>query len=54
MPTFDEPGPHLPLTELSRRTGMDKSAVQRLTNTLHLQAMLDKDPKSKKYSPSHA
>ncbi|WP_050526363.1 IclR family transcriptional regulator [Pseudorhodobacter aquimaris] len=50
---FDETHTDLSLTELSAITGLDKSAVQRLAHTLHLEGMLDKDPTTRRYSPSH-
>ncbi|MCV2893191.1 IclR family transcriptional regulator [Lentibacter sp. XHP0401] len=51
---FDETHTELSLTELSEITCLDKSAVQRLANTLHLEGMLDKDPVTRRYRPSHA
>ena len=42
----------LGLTELSLETGLDRSSVQRLTSTLHQLGYLDKDPKTKRFSPS--
>ncbi|NUH63949.1 IclR family transcriptional regulator [Sulfitobacter sp. S0837] len=51
---FDESHTELSLVELSARTGLDKSAVQRLTNTLHIEGMLDKDPATRRFRPSHA
>ncbi len=51
---FDETHTDLSLTELAARTGLDKSAVQRLANTLHLEGMLDKDPATRRFRPSHA
>ncbi|MDK3019217.1 IclR family transcriptional regulator [Pseudodonghicola flavimaris] len=51
---FDESHTRLSLSELSERTGLDKSATQRFANTLHLEGMLDKDPRTRRYSPSHA
>lgn len=51
---FDETHPELSLGELTRITGLDKSAVQRLTNTLHIEGMLDKNPVTRHYRPSHA
>ncbi len=51
---FDEAHCELSLVELAHRTGLDKSATQRLANTLHLEGMLDKDPVTRRFRPSHA
>lgn len=51
---FDESNPEMSLGELSRRTGMDKSTIQRLANTLHHEGYLDKDPGTRRLRPSHA
>lgn len=51
---FDETATEMSLTDLARRTGLDKSATQRLANTLHVEGMLDKDPVTKRFRPSHA
>ncbi|MCX7560404.1 IclR family transcriptional regulator [Sulfitobacter sp. F26204] len=51
---FDETHTELSLVELASLTGLDKSAVQRLANTLHLEGMLDKDPVTRRYRPTHA
>lgn len=51
---FDETHTELSLGELVKLTGLDKSAVQRLSHTLHLEGMLDKDPVTRRYRPSHA
>lgn len=51
---FDESATELSLSDLVKLTGLEKSAVQRLANTLHLEGMLDKDPATKRYRPSHA
>ena len=50
---FDEANPALSLTELVARTGLDKSAVQRLANTLHLEGLLEKDSETRRFRPSH-
>lgn len=50
---FDETGTALSLADLARRSGLDKSAVQRLANTLYLEGMLDKDPVTRHFRPSH-
>ena len=52
--TFDESATELSLADLVKRTGLEKSAVQRLANTLHIEGMLDKDPVTKRFRPSHA
>ncbi|SHL04446.1 transcriptional regulator, IclR family [Roseovarius marisflavi] len=51
---FDESHSELSLSELAARTGLDKSATQRLANTLHIEGMLDKDPGTRRFRPSHA
>ncbi|QCO58168.1 IclR family transcriptional regulator (plasmid) [Pseudorhodobacter turbinis] len=51
---FDETNTELSLGALVQITGLDKSAVQRLANTLHIEGMLDKDPVTRRYRPSHA
>ncbi|WP_159585534.1 IclR family transcriptional regulator [Chelativorans xinjiangense] len=49
---FDERRTELGLTELAEAAGLDKSAAQRLTNTLHKIGYLNKDPETRRYSPS--
>ncbi|SEL28040.1 IclR family transcriptional regulator [Roseovarius nanhaiticus] len=51
---FDETRTEMSLGALADATGLDKSAVQRLANTLHIEGMLDKDPVTRRYRPSHA
>ena len=51
---FDETHSELSLSQLCERTGLDRSAVQRLANTLHLEGMLDKDPETRRFRPSQA
>ncbi len=51
---FDESHTSLSLTELVALTGLEKSAVQRLAHTLHVEGMLDKDPATRRFRPSHA
>lgn len=53
LEAFDEEHQALSLGDLSRRTGLDKSATQRLANTLHLSGYLTKDEATKRFSPSH-
>ncbi|MDD9877488.1 MAG: IclR family transcriptional regulator [Magnetovibrio sp.] len=42
----------LGLTEIAERTGLDKSAAQRFTNTLQKLGYLEKDPSSRRYRPA--
>lgn len=49
---FDETATALSLSELVHRTGLDKSAAQRLANTLHVEGFLEKDAVSRRFSPS--
>ncbi|WP_209004149.1 IclR family transcriptional regulator [Labrenzia sp. CE80] len=51
---FDDRHTDLSLSDLIERTGLDKSATQRLAYTLHMEGMLDKDPVTRRYRPSHA
>ncbi len=51
---FGQLTPKMTLSELSLRTSLEKSATQRLINTLHLEGVLDKAPKTKRFRPSHA
>jgi DNA-binding IclR family transcriptional regulator len=51
---FDEAHTELSLTELAQRSDLDKSATQRLANTLHIEGMLEKDPDTRRFRPSHA
>ncbi len=51
---FDESHTDLSLSDLVARTGLDKSAVQRLANTLHLEGLLVKDSETRRFRPSHA
>lgn len=50
---FDESHTDLSLSDLVTRTGLDKSAVQRLANTLHLEGFLVKDAETRRFRPSH-
>ena len=52
LSAFNERHSTLGLTEIASLTGLDKSAVQRLTNTLHQIGYLNKDPESRRYRPS--
>lgn len=51
---FDESHVSLSLTDLVSRTGLEKSAVQRMAHTLHLEGMLERDPNTRRFRPSHA
>lgn len=51
---FDETHTEMGLSEIAARIGMEKSAVQRLANTLFQEGMLDKDPVTRRFRPSHA
>lgn len=51
---FDAQHTEMSLRELAERTGLDKSATQRLANTLHVEGMLDKDPITRRFRPSRA
>ncbi|WP_193370368.1 IclR family transcriptional regulator [Pelagibius marinus] len=53
LEAFDEEHQALSLADLSRLMGMDKSATQRLTNTLHMTGYLLKDEATKRFRPSH-
>lgn len=51
---FDQNHTEMSLTELARRSGLDKSATQRLANTLTVEGFLVKDPVTRRFRPSHA
>lgn len=51
---FDRNHTEMSLTELSRHSGLDKSAAQRLANTLTVEGFLVKDPATRRFRPSHA
>ncbi|WP_234455081.1 IclR family transcriptional regulator [Thermohalobaculum xanthum] len=51
---FDEGHTEMALSELAARAGLDRSATQRLANTLHQQGFLEKDPVTRRFRPSHA
>lgn len=50
LEAFDESRTEMSLQELSAACGLDKSAVQRFTNTLWRLGYLAKDPKTRRYS----
>jgi len=52
LEAFRESPGDLGLTEIAERTGLDKSAAQRFTNTLQELGYLDKDPRSRRYRPA--
>lgn len=49
---FDETAPEMSLGQIDERTGLGKSAVQRLVNTLVVEGFLDKDPRTRRVRPS--
>ncbi len=49
---FDAAHPEMGVTEIARRTALDKSAAQRFSNTLCLLGYLEKDPRSRRYRPA--
>ncbi len=49
---FDDDHPTLGITEIALRTGMDKSAAQRFSNTLHHLGYLEKDAATRRYRPA--
>lgn len=51
---FDESNTEMSLGDLAARTGMDKSTIQRLANTLHVEGWLEKDAATRRFRPSHA
>lgn len=52
LAAFDQNHTAMGLTELAERTGLEKSAAQRLSNTLHKIGYLNKDSETRRYSPS--
>lgn len=52
MAAFGAHRAELGLTELAEIIELDKSAAQRLTNTLHKIGYLDKDPETRRFRPS--
>ena len=52
LDAFDEEHPELGLAELAKVTGLEKSAAQRFSNTLHKLGFLQKDPITKRFRPS--
>lgn len=52
LSAFGQSHTSMGLTEIAERTGLEKSAAQRLSNTLHKIGYLNKDPETRRYSPS--
>ena len=52
LEAFREAPGDLSLTEIALRTGLDKSAAQRFTNTLYKLGYLEKDARSRRYRPA--
>ena len=51
LSAFGEGRPEMGLGELSRATGLDRSAVQRFTATFHAMGYLDKDAETRRFKP---
>lgn len=51
---FDDSHTEMGLSELAARTGLGKSATQRLAYTLQFEGFLEKDPVTRRFRPSHA
>ncbi len=52
LAAFSDDFPSLGVTEIALRTGLDKSAAQRFSNTLHQLGFLEKDPVTRRYRPA--
>ena len=52
LAAFSEDFPALGVTEIALRTGLDKSAAQRFSNTLHQLGFLEKDTATRRYRPA--
>ncbi|WP_245198525.1 IclR family transcriptional regulator [Jiella mangrovi] len=52
LEAFGAERPRMGLTEIARETGLDRSSVQRVTTTFHRLGYLDKDPATRRFSPS--
>ena len=52
LEAFGSDRPRMGLTELAHVTGLDRSSVQRVTTTFHRLGYLDKDPATRRFSPS--
>ena len=53
LEAFKADRPELGLAEITELTGLNRSAAQRFTHTLHRLGYLDKNPNSRRYSISH-
>ncbi|WNK00719.1 IclR family transcriptional regulator [Thalassospiraceae bacterium LMO-JJ14] len=51
LAAFSDDFPALGVTEIALRTGLDKSAAQRFSNTLHQLGFLEKDAATRRYRP---
>jgi len=51
LAAFSDDFPALGVTEIALRTGLDKSAAQRFSNTLHQLGFLEKDVATRRYRP---
>lgn len=51
LAAFSDDFPALGVTEIALRTGLDKSAAQRFSNTLHQLGYLEKDAATRRYRP---
>jgi len=51
LAAFSDDHPALGVTEIALRTGLDKSAAQRFSNTLHQLGFLEKDAATRRYRP---
>ncbi|MEX0693672.1 MAG: IclR family transcriptional regulator [Rhodospirillales bacterium] len=52
LAAFGDDFPSLGVTEIALRTGLDKSAAQRFSNTLHQLGFLEKDAATRRYRPA--
>ncbi|RCK50741.1 IclR family transcriptional regulator [Thalassospira profundimaris] len=52
LEVFSEERLELGLSEIARETGLDKSAAQRLVNTLHQLGYIDKNAETRRYRPA--
>lgn len=52
LAAFDEEHASLGLREIAARTGLDKSAAQRFSHTLHRLGYLEKDPLTRRFRPA--
>lgn len=52
LAAFSDSNGALGVTEIAERTGLDKSAAQRFSNTLHKLGYLDKEEKTRRYRPA--